>query len=180
MIYYSLLFNRSLTSSTSLDSGTPPNRTTIVPPVAPKRSPLTSTTSDPSPPIPEPPIPEPIYSTVHQEDSPPSTPSSTLSSIISSSSQEIEIQNNPAFIHDSGDERYASADFIPPPPASSSAAGHHNGASSAKFTVNNVFGESGDYSLVEERQERPVPSPRRQPSLPKEEPEPYYSEVNNL
>ena len=139
-----------------------------MPPVAPKRYPLTSTSSDPPPP------PEPIYSTVHQEDSPPSTPSSTLSSIISSSSQEIEIQNNPAFIHDSGDERcYATADFVPPTDSA-----HQNGAFNAKFAVTSDFGESGDYSLVEERQDKPVPSPRRQPSIPKQEPEPYYSEVN--
>nr|XP_054766084.1 shootin-1-like [Lytechinus pictus] len=164
---------RSLTCSTSLDSGILPHRTvTNVPPVIPKRSPLTTTTSDPTPPP-----PEPIYSTVHHDDSPPSTPSSTLSSIISSSSQEIEIQNNPAFIHDSGDERYASADFTPPPPTANPSALQQNGS---KFTIASDFGESGDYSLVEERQDKPVPSPRRQPSIPKHEPEPYYSEVNNL
>ena len=186
-MFLSVSFHSKLNKSTSLDSASLPHRTGP-PQVACKRPPLTLTTSSPSviPP------PDPVYSTV-ASDEPPS-PLSTTSSIVStsSSSQDIEVQANPAFIHDSGDETYASADLPspatngrsevirqrpPPAPVSSK-------DPTAKFAVIQDYGDTGHYSLVQAKPDRhekpkPKPSPRRQPAPPRPtEPEPYYSEVN--
>ncbi|XP_071506714.1 shootin-1-like isoform X2 [Diadema antillarum] len=175
-----------LNTSTSLDSGMPSSRTKVPPQTLNQHTPITASTSQPLPPPP----PEPLYSQVHHECtlSPPSTPSSTLSSIISTSSQEIEIQNNPAF-QDSGDERmYATADIpspqehqprpaVPPPRIPLDMTREEVQRIERKFEVGN---DAGQYSMVTEVPEKHTPhvSPRRNLQDISQQPEPYYSEVN--